>query len=315
MVLLVEKLYSSLKHSSKLENHHHHHHHHHDSLSEALSASLQAFRYDVSNYLNQLSLSSKPGSQFLSLSWIQQCLDLLSNVNKAFAKLVMDIDYPMSKWDANSIEDYLMYSLKLLELLNSITSSLSHLSQARLSLSHALSLIESSPQSAIERLRAIEFKNLNKDMKEEEKNEERVCSGKEWVVNQALMVMRSNGYWVCGIVLSGLSGDIRPYLEMKKAASKFLSPSLMALDSGFYEAVAEKKWVLKEVKEVNDAAACLVAAMAAGERNDDAGKLLERKLEEMEELLDGIGKETDGMFSEILAGRTELLDSLRNQKP
>ncbi|THG18299.1 protein BPS1, chloroplastic-like [Camellia sinensis] len=309
MVLLVEKLYNSLKHSSKLENHHHHHH---DGQSEALSASLQAFRYDASNYLNQLSLSSKPGSQFLSLSWIQQCLDLLSIVNKAFAKLVMDIDYPMSKWDANSIEDYLMYSLKLLELLNSITSSLSHLSQARLSLSHALSLIESSPQSAIERLRAIEFKNLSKDMKVEEKSEERVCSGKEWVVNQALMVMRSNGYWVCGIVLSGLSGDIKPYLEMKKAASKFLSPSLMALDSGFYEAVAEKKWVLKEV---NDAAACLVAAMAAGERNDDAGKQLERKLEEMEELLDGMGKETDGMFSEILAGRTELLDSLRNRKP
>ena len=47
-------------------------------------------------------------------------------INKAFAELAVDIDYPMNKWKVDSIEGYLNYTLSLLELLNSMSSSLSH---------------------------------------------------------------------------------------------------------------------------------------------------------------------------------------------
>ncbi|KAF7152563.1 hypothetical protein RHSIM_Rhsim01G0124900 [Rhododendron simsii] len=275
-----QAIFHSRKLSSKLEDHRH-------RESEALSASLHSFRSNISNSLNQLSPNSKPPSELLSLTWIQQCLELLSTLNKAFAKLAVEIEYPINKWESPSVEKYLNYSLKLLEFLNSISSSLSHLGQARVSISHALSLVESSPQSAIERLVAIQFKNLqSNDLKVEEKEE---------------------------IVLFGLSGDIEPYLAIKKAASGFPVSSLVALDLSFSEAVAEEKAVPKQLREVKEAAACLVAAVGDGE-SGSAAKQLERKLEVMEELLDTIGKEADGIFSEVLAGRNELLDVLRQLK-
>ncbi|XP_058222876.1 UPF0496 protein 4-like [Rhododendron vialii] len=310
MVLLVEKLSHSLKPSSKLENHHHCCHDH--GRSKDFSASLQAFQSHVSSCMNKLSLDSIPGSEFISLSWIHQCLELLSNLNRAFAKLVMEIDYPMSKWDITSAEEYLNYSLKLLDFLNVIASSLSDLGRARMSISHALSLIDGSPESAMERLKAVRLiKNLNKEIKVEEKEggeEKRLCCGdKKWLFGEALMVMKRNGYWVCGIVLLGLSGDTRPCLEMEKLCRGFLSPSAMA--------AMEKNGAAKEVREVNDCVVYLVAAVAVGENYGEAGKNLEGKLEAMEKLLDGIGTRADGLFSEIMAGRIELLDGLRQMKP
>jgi hypothetical protein len=246
-------------------------------------------------------------------------VELLSTLNKAFAKLVVEIEYPVNKWEIPSMEKYLNYSLKLLDFLNSISSSLSHLGQARVSISHALSLVESSPQSAIERLSAIQFKNQSKDLKVEENmkevSEEMNYSGKELVFHEALEEMKRIGYWVCGVVLFGLSGDIEPYSVMKKATGGFPGSSLVALDLSFSEAVAaEEKEVPKQLREViNEAAACLVEPSGDG-KSGGAAKELERKLEVMEEVMDGIGKEADSIFSEVLAGRNELLDVLRQLK-
>ncbi|KAL6970930.1 hypothetical protein U1Q18_030609 [Sarracenia purpurea var. burkii] len=388
MMLLVQTLFHSHKLSSKLENHHHHHHsgcHHHNQQSKALTAFFQAFQADVSNCISKLLTDSKPRPELLSLSWIHECLELLPNANRAFAKLVIDIDYPMSKWEVPCMEEYLRYSLKLLELLNSISSCVSHLGQARLSMSHALSLslAQASLPVAIERLRGNQFKILGKinltveedDLKEKE---ERPCFGEEGAINQALMVMKSVGYWVCGIVLTALSGDVEPYSEMKRAAGELLGSSMaadsgfcaateknwnlkevkevgdqaacliaggegggvsalsggvepysemkkgagellgsliMAVDLGFCKATTEKKWTLKEVKEVEDAAACLVTAMGnGGGEGGGAAELMKRKLKVVQVLLDAVGKEADGVFSEILAGRNELIDSLRRRK-
>ncbi|XP_057512802.1 protein BPS1, chloroplastic-like [Actinidia eriantha] len=294
-----------------MENHHHQHRH--ESEPKALSASLRAFRSNVSNCVNQVLLNSKPGSDFLSLLWIQKCFELLSNLNRAFAKLVVEIDYPMTKWDDSAVEDYLKYSLKLLDLLNLISSSLSHLGKARVKLSHALSLVDSSPQSAIKRLKAVEFKTLNKDLKVEEieESEEKMPCSRKDLVRQALVIMNSICFWVCGVVLSVLSGDIRPCLEMRKLTQRRIHcPSLVALDSRFHEAVKEKRWVVKEVRELNDDVARLAAAIAAGE-SSGTGKKLERELEAMQKMVDGIGKEGDDLFAGLLAGRSKLLDGLR----
>ncbi|KAK9283126.1 hypothetical protein L1049_011357 [Liquidambar formosana] len=99
----------------------------------------------------------------MSLLRIRQCLDLLPVINKAFPKLVVDIDCPISKWEDASAEGYLKYSLNLLEFLNSISSSLSYLGQARLALSHALSLVENSPSLPTGRLKAIQPSGFSKD--------------------------------------------------------------------------------------------------------------------------------------------------------
>ncbi|KAF2319661.1 hypothetical protein GH714_017895 [Hevea brasiliensis] len=310
MVPLVERL---SKLCFKLENLHDH------RLPEALSASLQAFRSDVSSCItHQLLLNSNPaGLDTLSLEWIHKCFQVLPMINKAFAKLVVEIDYHANKWEAKTMEEYLNYSLDLLDLLNYFSSALSHLGLARLSLSHALSLVKSSPSSAMERLKMIEFKSLRKEFKDQENKEDekkRSSSDKEWVILQALLELRSTGFWVCSIVLAGLCGDDRAYLKMRRAAGALSNPALINLDSIICGVVTEKGCVLKEVRELKDSADCLAAAIDS-KNGSDAAEEMQRKLQEFEKLLDGLSKEVNCLFSELLAGRKELLNGIRIQKP
>ncbi|KAL2536801.1 Protein BPS1 [Forsythia ovata] len=298
MVFSVERLGRSLK----INNH---------QTSEALSASLKNFRSQLSNFLNQLVLKSEiPESEYLSLPWFHHCYDMLHMSNKSFAKLVVDIDYPMSKWGNAATEEYLNYSFNLLELLNSISSSLSHLSQAKLELSHALSHVPNSPSYAIHRLKKIQLKGPRNNFKVEilAKSEEIVCSKKERVILQALLVMKSTGLWVLGLVLSGLCSDhIKPSVAL-------LDDSLPeGVESRLCKLIIEKKGVMEEVKELNNAVAHL-AEVTPSERWKDAAKDMEKRLEVLENSILGIEKQTNYLFSEFLAARDKLLDYFRHYK-
>lgn len=313
MVLLLERIN---KLYSKLENHHHHHHHHQPSVGqgqpEALSASLQAFRSDVSICLNQL----KPVSENLSFKWLRQCFGVIPTINKAFAKLVVDIDYPIDKWEAASVEEYLNYSLSLLGLFNSISSSFAYHVQARLSLAVALSHLDDSPSSAIERLKPVEPRNFCEDLgkgEAEVEDKEKISSGEEWIVHQALTIMKGISFWVCGLVLSCLYDDSKPYLEMRKSVDGMVNSPFAELDSAIYEIVMKKGSVLKEVNELNDAVSCLAAALVS-EKSSEASQELEAKLEVYETFLDGLRKEVDHLFTEVLANRNKLVDCLRHPK-
>ncbi|XP_022770057.1 UPF0496 protein 4-like [Durio zibethinus] len=309
MVLLEERL---AKLYYKLENHHHHH----QLEADVLSASLQAFGSVVSNCLNQLLLNSKPGSEILSFSWIQQCFELLPLINGAFAKLVVDIEYPMSSWDVASLDEYLNYGLHLLELLNSVSSSLSHLAHARLSFAHALNLLENSPSLAIKHLKAIRPQSSSKDFKGQENMEDgddKFSSCKERVVNQALMEIKNVGFWVCGVALASLSGDAKPYLEIKRVIDRFNSALLIDVDSCISDVIVEKDELLKDIKDLNNAAASLASAIVSG-KSSDAAKDLERRLGVFEKQLEALEKQVDNLFSEVLAGRNELLLVVRQRK-
>ncbi|KAG5238427.1 UPF0496 protein [Salix suchowensis] len=275
MVLLAErisKLYSKMENRKKQRR-----------QPEALSASLQAFRSDVSNGVHQLCLGLTPGSETLSLSWILQCVQLILIINKAFAKLAVDIDYQMSKWNLN-----------LLDLLNSISSSLSHLGEVRLSLAYSLSL----------HIKAIKFINSSiKNFKGQgniDDEKEIPCSGEEWIIHQALIELKSVGFWVCHVLLAGLTGDAKPYLKMRKSTGMFSNSSVIKLDMSISEAITDRGVVLKEVKELKDAADCFRA------------EEMQRRLKSLEQLLDGLEKEVNSLFSKVLAGRNELLDGIRH---
>jgi len=227
----------------------------------------------------------------------------LFNSNKAFAKLVIEIDYPISKWEVPSIEEYLNHSLRLLDLLNSVKSCLYHAGQERLSMS--LSLIERSDPSVIQRLRSTQFKNFEIKLELKDDVKEKNLVGKDWVIQQALTEMKKNSDLVFGIILSSLSGDIKPYLELKKLEES----------SKDFEGFIEKNAVLKEFQEINEAKTCLVRALERGESSENGDidvKKLETKLEGIQKHLDDIGNKVDGLFSEILAGRNEVLDVLRH---
>ncbi|XP_062118193.1 protein BPS1, chloroplastic-like [Humulus lupulus] len=302
MVLLVAKI---SKLYSKLENLHHHHQ---PSQTEALSASLEGFESQVSNLLKKFQSLEL---EILSFSWIQQCFELISLINKAFARLVVEIEYPASSWEASSVDEYLKYSLNLLDFFNSISSSLSHLAQARLSLSHGVNLEEKSPALALKNLKPIQPFSSNKELVKE-KVKEASCSGKEEVIHHALMVIEGLGYWVCGVVLSGLSGDDKIYSEVRKLGIGFVKfSSFIRLETSVYEAIVEKKSGVKEVKEVNEAVAKLVTAISGGKSSDDEAEELRKKLGVFEAQLEVFGKEVNHLFDEVLSGRNQLLNGFR----
>ncbi|KAJ8900219.1 hypothetical protein K2173_024859 [Erythroxylum novogranatense] len=304
MVLLVDKLQ---KLYNKLEDHHHHTQHQPDTFS----ANLEAFRSDVSGFVNQLSLNLRPGSEILSLTSVEQCFQLIPSVNRAFAKLAVEIDYPMSKWSGKSVEAYLSYSLSLLEFSNLIISALSYLGQARLSLSYALSLVESSPASAIERLKAIKLNKVLKFPQAEEVEKEKSCSRQETVIHQALTEIHSTGLWACCIVLAGLSGDSETYLEMRKSSAKLPNSSLINLDTNVSGVMMAKGSVIKEIRELNDSVACLASDLIHGKNNSSEAEKMQKRLESFERKLDGLRREVDCVFSEVLAGRNKLLNGIR----
>ena len=314
MVLLTEKL-AKRYFNFKLENRHHAITH---PQPEELSSSLLAFKSYVSKSIDQLALDLKPGSETLSLTWFGRCFDLLPLINKAFAKLVADIDYPMSKWEIFSIEGYyLSYTLSLLELLNSISSCFSHLGQASLSLVHGLTLVENSPSLATKPyLKAIQLQQgcFSTNFGQDHDDEKRVFfSGKEWIVHEAVKEMRSIGFWVCGVMLSCLYGDGKPYMELRKIAGGFDGGSLVAtLDSKIGEQLMKQRPIFSEIKEVNNAVSNLL--VASDEVRHDAAKELQTKLSVLEKLSDDIRKEVDNLFANVMTQRSELIDGFRLQK-
>ncbi|XP_038896303.1 protein BPS1, chloroplastic-like [Benincasa hispida] len=292
---------------SKLDNHHHRR-----GCKSSFSVSrLQAFEDDVSSCLNQLLLSTSD-LKSLSFRWLLQLLQgLIPSIHQAFAKLVVDLEYPVGKWGADLVDGYLNYSLNLLDLLNSISFSLAQLRNSRVSLSYALSLIQSSPLMAVSRLKPIVLKRSfeGSEIRGNVKDQKKGCSDEEWAIEKALATMEGLGYWVCGIVLSGCEGDSTAYFEMRRLAAGVTVPAFKVLDSVIFAVVSAKGSVLEEVEEVNAAVAKII-----GGGGGEAVEEMRRRLGRLEKTVDGMGKEVDGRFSEVLDGRSRLLDVFRQPK-
>ncbi|KAK6933924.1 Protein ROH1-like [Dillenia turbinata] len=298
----------SLKFNSKLENHSHHH-----DQTEALLASLKAFQSEISVGLNLLASNSKPGFEILSFPWILKCLEIFPIMNKAFSKLLVETNYPLSTWKGNCIDEYLNYSLRLLDMFNSISSSLSRLSHARILLSHAVSLIPNSPSLAAEKLKGIQLPSLGKVCGEKaaKKDEIEVSSiNNEWVIHQALVMMKSIGFWIGGIVLSCLCGDVKPYMETREMASEISDSLAINLDERVFNEVLQNHGAWKEVIEINEEVDRVFAAMATAD-GSKAAEELKRRLQVFDKFLGEVKGKTNHLFSEVMAQRGELLDCLR----
>ncbi|KAG6575710.1 UPF0496 protein 4, partial [Cucurbita argyrosperma subsp. sororia] len=273
----------------------HDRHGRHGCKASSSVSCLQAMEDDVSSCLNQFLLSSSD-LELLSFSWLPQLLQVLPILHQAFAKLVFNLEHPVGKWGAHLVDGYLNYSLNLLDLLNSISFSLSQLGESRVSVSYALSLIQSSPSMAVSRLEPIVpmrgFERL-------------VIGGTEWAVEKALATMEGIGYWICGVVLSGCEGDSTAYLEMRKLAAGVAIPAFKALDSVILAVASAKGSVPEEVREVNNAAAAITGSGEAAEE-------MRRRLGRLEKAVERLGKEVDERFSEVLDGRSRLLDVFRH---
>ncbi|KAF9595987.1 hypothetical protein IFM89_006914 [Coptis chinensis] len=300
MVMLFQRFGNhTLKTSSKMQS------------SEALSASLHAFESDILNYLFQISLHSKPGVDTYSFSWIQKCLRVLPNIDKAFAKFIADIDYPITEWKSFRVEEYMKDNITLLDHLNGISSSISHMGQACMKLLHALSLVEASP-IMLKKLEAILPWCSNKKVEDQE--EGKVSSGKDLVLHQALLVRKRVKNWICRIIDSSIRGDTaQSCLVMNSECGGLYNSSLGSLQSGVCEEM-KRKTVVKEVVEINNGVVRLQAAAAKEGRHGDEPKELRERVEVLGKLLEGVKEDVNKLFAEALVRRNELLDSLEHRK-
>lgn len=133
-------------------------------------------------------------------AWFDNCFEMVHAAKRAFSELVEEIEYPMSQWGAAATDEYLNYSLSLLDFLNSITSSVSHLKLLKISLLHDVNLLENSRNPApndvggdfqVDRSPGIELRPGSEK--------------KELVILEALMELKEVVVSTLSLVVSGLS--------------------------------------------------------------------------------------------------------------
>ncbi|KAL7158041.1 hypothetical protein ABFS83_02G116400 [Erythranthe nasuta] len=302
MVLLLHKLALPLKFPSN-----------HYRSSGDPSASLRNFRSRISGFINQT--WSKPEKHFLSRTGFDKCFELMHTTNRAFAKLVVEINHPVSRWSGKLTESYLSHTLNSLDILNAVSSSVSHLNQAKISISHAVSLIQNSsppPSSAASCLKKIAGENpysckkfksegLSSSSSSSIRFQERPGfeNDQESVVLQALVLCKKIVLMVLGAVLSGFCGDAKTYMEIRKLAGGYDDSLIKDLDFRLCQEIQGNIIVMEEVKEVNNAI------------EEFSVEVLKIRLNELENLIESVEKQANRLFSEILAARNKLLDNLR----
>lgn len=270
-------------------------------LDQSASIAVKSFESYISESFNGLLSDQSHGS----LTWFIPCFKFLQGINRAFAKLVKDLDYPLNKWKGDLAEDYLSHTLNILDTLNSISSSISHLGMSRLALCHAITLIHDSPSAALQHLKPVTPRKIESlDCKK--KGVESFNCDKERVIYDAMVKMKEANLVIVRVLLCGLSEGSGDHLGLLNTVE------LEGFDLGF-----AGKLMVKEIEEVNVAVKKMKASLVEGKKsskNELAAEELKRMLGELENLLEMVNKEANCFFSEVLARRSELIDCLRLPK-
>ncbi|KAL9226465.1 hypothetical protein vseg_002276 [Gypsophila vaccaria] len=281
----------------------------HLKLDHLQSAALHAFNSTTSENFHKLFSDRKPGlnDASISLSWYIPCLKFLQGMNTAFANLVKDLDYPLTKWTPKLAEDYFSFTLSFLDALNSISSCISHVGISRLSLSHAVNLIASSPSSAIQHMKPIDVHNIKGFSFKDISDVGSLDGGKERAVHESMMKMRSVASLVLKVLLCALCGDS--------------NEEIGSLNRGEFEGlnfgIVREINLVREIKEVNEVVKRIDDCLADEKKNKYAAEAagdLKRKLSEVERLTEIVGKQVDCLFSEVLERRNELITCFRLPK-
>jgi len=122
--------------------------------------------------------------------------------------------------------------------------------------------------------------------------------------------MKSIEFSICGVLLSCLYGDAKPYIELRKIAGEFENSLVSTLDFKIIEKVAKKKPSFKEIEEINN----FVAHLVAGDEVKDMQPRKFREICELGKIFDDISKEVDHLFDDVMTQRTELVDGFRLKK-
>ncbi|XP_020688711.1 UPF0496 protein 4 [Dendrobium catenatum] len=318
-------------------------------FSPKLLALLNNFELMLATSLTNL----KPNdlSEILTLSWMRQAIESLSEIHTNIKGLITDLQFPVSDWDEKWIDVYLDGSVKLLDICIALSSLLSRLDQSQLFLHFVIQILEH-PSNSSQQMKLVvaslhdwkgQFSSNNlklqnchdilKNLAGIPYSEKLRNSDKSNLLLRALYGVKVHTVIVCSVITAALSGCSKPLIEL-------LVPDKFLWSSAFNELQAivlsefrthlssEKVIMLREleavelcVERLHVLTGCVCMETEQSEKEAAGEELLEEveelvsdlagRSEKLSEGLDHLCTQIDGFFQIVLTGRDALLANLR----
>lgn len=199
-----------------------------------LSPKLLALLNDFELMLARSLTSLKPNklSEILSLSWMRQAIESLSEIHTNIKGLITDLEFPVSDWDEKWMDVYLDGSVNLLDICIALSSELSRSDQGRFFLHYVMQLLEHSSNSSQQMKlaeatlhdwksqfssKSLELKKCHdilKNLAGTPYSESANNSDKSNVLMRALYGVKVHTVIVCSIITAALSGCSNPLIEL-----------------------------------------------------------------------------------------------------
>uniref|UniRef100_A0A0D6R877 Uncharacterized protein n=1 Tax=Araucaria cunninghamii TaxID=56994 RepID=A0A0D6R877_ARACU len=212
--------------------------------SSKLDQTLKAFETALTERLKQLKPKNIKG--FLTLSWLQQAMGVLSATHKDLKPLIADLQFPATEWDEKWMDQYLDDTLKLMDICIALNAEISKLQENQLLVQYVMHLLDSSGgiPSTEKLLRAKDsLRDLMEETNLQRENRNGTNSGKNGkienctailqrlskglqfgklklpakgkVLVRAMHGVKATTIFVCSVVASALSGSIAPLIELQ----------------------------------------------------------------------------------------------------
>lgn len=207
-------------------------------MSPKLLVLLNSFEQTLAEGLKKLKLQDI--SDVLSLPWLRQAMEFLSETHTNIQTLITDLQFPISDWDEKWVDIYLDSSVKLLDICIVLSSELSRLDQGQLLLRYVLHILDSSnfpPSEQLQRAHASLHDWIQQISSRSSKLEN--CSvilqglasslfvakvkntAKGKVLMRVLYGVKVVTVYICSIHVAALSGRAKPLTELH-VSDKFL---------------------------------------------------------------------------------------------
>ncbi|KAH0465198.1 hypothetical protein IEQ34_005301 [Dendrobium chrysotoxum] len=178
-------------------------------------------------------------SEILSLSWMRQAIESLSEIHTNIKGLITDLEFPVSHWDEKWIDAYLDGSVKLLDICIALSSLLCRLDQSQLFLHFVIQMLEHSSNSSQQmklvwaslhdwkgqfssnNLKLENCHDILKNLAGIPYSENEKISDKSNVLMRALYGVKVHTVIVCSVITAALSSCSKPLIELR-VPDKFL---------------------------------------------------------------------------------------------
>jgi len=252
--------------------------------SARLNQILKGFETALLQRLEHLKLNKPKG--FIDLIWMQQAMEILFTLHSDLRSLVVDIQFPIAKWDKKWIDEYLDDTVNLLDICIALNAEISRLDHRHLIVQYVLHLLNFSDgiPSSDKLLRAKDhLGELLGETKAEEKNGasqtnrkiencaamlEGMCkslhlrkvksSAKSRVLLRAIYGVKATTIFIFSILVSVFEGSSGPLVDLSIPDQFLWSVSFMTLQQDVNEKIRGgfdlgRVTVLKELESLNAA--------------------------------------------------------------